>query len=111
MSFEVLIVVEPPEGDDWPPPSDVFTAWAATVRELVKSIGGSRTLDVYGPEYLDGWGRPAPKAEVNVWTDGYPGTWSDALEYVGQRVTALEAAGFDISIVEIIPGRHLIAIA
>lgn len=103
MSFEVLITVAPPEADTWPPPRDEFMAWAASLGVLVRSMGGSRTLDVYSREHQ--------RAQVNIWTDGgHPATWAAALEYIGQRVEALESAGYDVSGVEVIPGNHFVAI-
>lgn len=112
MSFEVLITVVPPEGDTWPPTQEEFAAWAGALGDLVKSIGGSRSLDVYGPGYLDWQGDPAPQAQVNIGTEnGYPETWAAALEYIGHRVEVLESAGYDVSGVELIPGKHFVAIA
>lgn len=112
MSFEVLITVAPPEGDEWPPPRDDFTSWATALGALVKSIGGSRSLDDYGPGYLDWQGNPTPRAQVNIWTeDGRPTTWTAALEYISRRVEVLESAGYDVSSAEVIPAGHFVAIA
>jgi hypothetical protein len=112
MSFEVLITVVPPEGDTWPPTKEQFDAWAGGLAEVVKSIGGSRSLGVYGPGYLNWQGDPAPRAQVNIWTeDGRPATWTAALEYISQRVETLESAGYDVSGVEVMPGKHFVAMA
>jgi hypothetical protein len=110
MSFEVLIQVKPPAGDVWPPPEAEFKAWAQGLAAFVQSFG-SRTINAYGPNYVDDQGRDAPQALVNIWTDEYfPESWSDAFSYAQDRVEALVLAGYDVSAVEISPSEHLVLI-